>query len=341
FNMQVKVPINSNILKWAIDRKKIDLDNISKKLKIKVDKVKNWLESKDYPTYSQVEKLSKFLRIPFNYFFFDDPPKIEVNLPDFRKTKEFSPLSDNFYEIYFDIQKKLDWIKEKRINNGFPNIDLIGKFKDLNLNEITLKEIANYVKNYLNLDITKFFNSSVDKYFNYLVDQIENLGVFVLRSGVVFYNNQLKLDIREFRGFAIADPIAPFIFINSNDSLKAQLFTLIHELVHLFFGISNITDADIANNENPIEKIVNQITAEILMPQDIIKKLWNNNQDIPENLQNLSKKLKVSEYSLIYRIYNLNLISQDDFNYLLAKNQKEYLKSLENQINKKNKGGNF
>ena len=109
------------------------------------------------------------------------------------------------------------------------------------------------------------------------INKVENSGILVFKSSVLFDNTHIKLDpnkfatLQEFRGFVIADKIAPAILINAVDSMKAQIFTLFHELAHLWIGASGVSDVDYENT-NEVERLCNFVAVEILMPEDRIRK---------------------------------------------------------------------
>src|SRR5690606_23963375 len=107
-----------------------------------------------------------------------------------------------------------------------------------------------------------------------MIAHIEERGILVMRNGVVGNNTHRPLSVEEFRGFAIADEFAPLIFINGADYLSAQMFTLAHELVHVFVnasGISNLQDTYSSNNA--IERFCNQVAAELLVPEAELRPL--------------------------------------------------------------------
>lgn len=61
-----------------------------------------------------------------------------------------------------------------------------------------------------------------------------------MRTGVLGYSNRDRLDADEFQGFAVSDPFAPIVFINDEDAKAAQIFTLAHELAHIWIGETGI-----------------------------------------------------------------------------------------------------
>ncbi len=331
--MKMKIKFNTNILKWVIKKNNLSISELSKKLGVKEEKVKNFLDEKDFPTYKQLHKLADVLRIPFGYFFLERIPENELNIPDFRRNKESIPLSQTFFEIYYDTKNKQDWIKQKRLKNDFPPLDFVGRFCVDN----SPKEIATDIQNTLGISEKDFGKSSSEMLLNFS-NKAENKGILVLKNSILFNNSHIKLDPMEFRGFVLVDKIAPLIFINAADSINAQIFTLFHELAHIWIGESGISDVDL-ENQNQIERLCNQVAVEIFMPEERIEKYWNKNLEPLENIRELSKKFGISKQALSYRALNLGFISPKIQKEILEILKKEWLEEKQEEHKKAEKSG--
>lgn len=158
-----------------------------------------------------------------------------------------------------------------------------------------------------------------------------------MRSGVVGNNNKRPFSKKEFQGFAITDTIAPLVFINSVDYLAAKIFTLLHELAHIWIGKSGISNPEELRTNLPIpivETFCNSVTAEALVSKDEFQTLWNGRADI-EEVNKLAKHFLVSSLVIIRRARELNLIDQPAFGDLLKISQSRVTDK------KKREGGNF
>ena len=127
----------------------------------------------------------------------------------------------------------------------------------------------------------------------------------------------------------LVDKIAPIIFINTRDAEKAQIFTLFHELAHLWIEKSGLTDDFylLESFKHEVEKFCNKVAAEILLPEEYFVKEWSYSFSIEKNLQNLSRKFKVSALAVLRRAYDLNLIDYPEYQYIV--------KTIYDQIKKK------
>ncbi len=154
-------------------------------------------------------------------------------------------------------------------------------------------------------------------YLERLAQNAEAAGILVLRSGIVKNNNRRKLSIDEFRGFALIDDVAPLIFINANDTTTAQIFTLIHEIVHLCIGREGISNPDptkaIEGMRNQTEAFCNKVTAEVLVPEKKFLRDWQSTNTNSENLRRIVRFNKVSHMVALRRAFDLGKLQRDYF----------------------------
>ncbi|MBZ0214519.1 MAG: ImmA/IrrE family metallo-endopeptidase, partial [Nitrospirae bacterium] len=141
---------------------------------------------------------------------------------------------------------------------------------------------------------------------------IEEAGVLVMRNGVVGNNTHRPLDPAEFRGFAMFDHVAPLIFVNAADAKVAQMFTLAHELAHVWVGQSALDDVRIESNR-PLERFCNRVAAEVLVPADEFVREWKGLDPKGAELQRLSRRFRVSRFVVLIRARESGLISRTEY----------------------------
>ena len=76
-------------------------------------------------------------------------------------------------------------------------------------------------------------------------------------------SHHTTIEVEAFRGFALADDIAPFVVLNDQDAKTAWSFTLIHELAHLWLGTTGVSGAFA---DAQIEKFCNDVAGGFLLP---------------------------------------------------------------------------
>ncbi len=145
------------------------------------------------------------------------------------------------------------------------------------------------------------------------IAQADEMGVLVMVSGVVGSNNHRKLDPEEFRGFALSDDLAPLVFINGADTRAAQMFTLAHELAHLWLGESALTDVGPASVPTQrIEVWCNRVAAELLVPLAVLRDEQGPGDPISQ-VPALARRFKVSTLVILRRLLDARRLSRDAF----------------------------
>lgn len=323
-----RIDINKNIIEWAILRAGHEIQDFL----LQNPKVKEWLDYTKKPTVKQLETFSTKLHVPFGYLFLKEPPKEELDFPFFRTgKKETKSVSLNLYDTVQIIQKRQDWLKDYLKDQEFEKLDFVGKF-DINT---PVKEIVNHIRQTLNLRINwASYHITWERSLEHLALQIEEAGILINFSGIVGNNTRRKINVEECRGFVIVDDYAPFMFINSADAKAAQMFTIIHELAHVWVGVSAGFDMKkLLPANDPVELLCDKVAAEFLVPEDYLLSLWKKER----NFKKLNRTFKVSPIVVARRALDLKLISKPTF----FKFYNEYISEVKAKNAKRGSGGNF
>lgn len=290
--------ITPSVLEWAIKRAGVSAESIHKK-------AEQWVSGKARPTFKQAVDIAKTLQIPFGYLWLKEPPKEQEIIPDLRTIGNggLAQMPLELKTAVNDVKQKQEWFKEYAKTNGILKCEAIGRFKGPD----DTQEIADDVT--ARLEIQDLVGSGCDKdrMLKNLIEKIEKLGILVMRNSILRGNTKKKLNLDTFRGFAIFDEFAPLIFINTNDSKAGQIFTLMHEVAHLWIGQSGISDLDIREN-NKIELVCNEIAAKILMPKTKIQKAFREFGD-DRRLERIADRFSVSTLAVLNRLRSLNLLA--------------------------------
>jgi Zn-dependent peptidase ImmA (M78 family)/transcriptional regulator with XRE-family HTH domain len=317
------VKVTPEILKWSIDRVG-GLEMLQKKF----PKLPEWLRMESEPTLKQLEKLANATGTPLGYFFLSEPPHEELTVPHYRtiNNQKTSQPSVNLIDTIHTMERRQDWMRDYLIQLGNDPLPYVGSAKITD----DPKRIAKDMREKLGLK-----NGWADEYRTWedalrnLMIEFENIGILVMANGIVGNNTHRKLDVNEFRGFVLVDDYAPLIFINNSDGKAAQMFTLAHELAHIWYGASAIFDLkQLQPSDEKIEKACNETAAEFLVPEEELRFFWPTVRKDEDRYQQIAKKFKVSELVVVRRASDLELISKDEyFDFYKARQQQEKKKS--------------
>ncbi len=199
--------------------------------------------------------------------------------------------------------------------------------------------VSQKIRNTLNLD--EDWASKLPTWehaLQFLRDTIENIGVLVTLNGIVGNNTRRKLSTNEFRGFVLVDEHAPLLFVNNADFKAAKIFTLIHELAHIFIGKSAAFDLrEMLPANNKLELFCNQAAADFLVPKSQLLDYWTVAKKTNEPFHNLAGKFKVSVLVVARRALDLSLVDKSSFIEFYYQYQKDERRMRTN----KGGGGDF
>jgi Zn-dependent peptidase ImmA (M78 family) len=328
--MKNEVNVKANILTWAIARAGYELQAFTEKYpKLNIER---WLKGEKKPTVRQLEDFSKKVHLPFGYLFLPEPPNENLPIPFFRSNEsKVEKVGINVVDTILLLQQRQDWLKNYLKDNDFEQLDFVGKFK----NSSNVQAIVSDIRKTLNLPenwASQFRNWQLAQ--EHIVQHIEDKGIITVFNGVVENNGFRKIPVDECRGFVLVDEMAPFMFINNADWKSAQMFTIVHELAHIWTGHSAGFDfRKMQPADNPIEILCDKVAAEFLVPENSFNEVWSKNP----NIKYASQFFKVSEIVIARRALDTGKLTRPGFFQFYEENATKEFSKKEHQST----GGDF
>ncbi len=324
--------VTPKILKWARESARRSIEAAAANVNVSTEKLVEWEEGISQPTIKQAENLAKFYGRSFALFFLPDIPRDFLPLQDFRR-KTAKVLSTASIFIIREIQQKQAWISDVFRDNNEEKLSFVGRFS-INSNP---NVVANDILKTLEITPGTYKGDNPIKEW---IEKAESKGIFISRTS--FIHSKLKLDGDEIQGFAIADEYAPFIFINSADWDAPQLFTLIHELAHIWIAVSGISNEieltpRYKDSLDPVEMFCNEVAGNVLMPEQIMTQFNERIFDNSADIFRISKNLGVSSFSFLVRSLKLQLISISKYQKLKQEAEVNFQLYLQKEEDKKAK----
>lgn len=330
--MADKAFITPNVLKWARESAQMTEETAAAKVSVPIDKLKDWEAGTSQPTIRQAQTLAKAYKRPFALFFLPDIPRDFQPLQDFRKS-ESKALTTSSIFIIREIQQKQAWISDVNSENNEEKLSFVGRFTIDN----NPQKVAQDILSTLKINPASYKSENPIKEW---IDAAETNGIFISRTS--FIHTRLKLDSEELQGFAIADPYAPFVFINSDNWNAPQLFTLVHELAHIWIaetGISNEVEPELKQKDklHPVELFCNEVAANALMPKEIVLSFDTASFQSSKEVFKAARQLGVSSFALLVRALNLGIISTSAYQKLKREADIDFAEYLKKEAIKKAK----
>ena len=327
------VPASVPVLRWAAHRARLHDDD----LVTRFNKWPLWLSGEAQPTLKQLEDFARLTHTAIGYFFLPQPPALELPVPDFRTVRDEAlaePSSDLLDTLYL-CQQRQDWYRDHARMHGLPALPFVGSASLSEAPEAVAQRLRETLG--LSAEARRQLATWTDA-LRQSVARAEDAGVMVMVSSVVGSNSHRKLDVGEFRGFALADDLAPLVFLNGGDSKAAQMFTLAHELAHVWLGATGVSDTQTGQvPEQRTERWCNRVAAELLMPLRDLQASHQRNAPIADEIQRLAREFKVSTLVALRRLFDAGYIDRD----ALWQHYREEQERLRTLKERSSSGGDF
>jgi Zn-dependent peptidase ImmA (M78 family) len=336
---------NPKLLKWARTSINYSLEAASTKLNIELHNLLAFENGEIHPPFSLLRKMSEVYKRPLSVLYLPQIPRDFMPMKDYRRLTgdKRIPFSPELSILIRETTERLLAIKEIMEDEETEELDFVGSFAIAD----DEKTIANNIRTVLGINELATFSSRQEA-LNQWIEKVEDIGIFVFQTG-----NEVgkKINVNEARGFVISDKLAPFIFLNEDDAKAARIFTLVHELAHLWLnesGVSNIGFRNINFSEyDPLEVKCNKIAANVLLPsestKEVMKQYVRYTKEFEQVVEYISAKFKVSKTMSARRAFDLGFINQDKYDNIVIKYQDEWekYKAVKDSLEKKSGGPSY
>ena len=306
-----RVAVSPKVLCWARERAGLGLADLQDKF----PRLADWENASSQPTMRQLQDFAKKTRTPYGFLFLPEPPAMDLPFADFRtvENQRAQGISPELMDTVHLMRRRQAWLREERLEAEAEPLAFVGA---ASLSDAPaaigreMRRVLGLVDGWARR--APNWTAAVGE----LRKTIEGLGVMAVINGVVGNNTRRKLDVTEFRGFALSDPHAPLIFVNGADAKSAQMFTLAHELAHLWLGdagegLSGFKGLQPGDGE--VERFCDRAAAEFLVPAAEIQAVWRGVAGGEAPLESLARRFKVSPVVIGRRAMDLGLMERSEF----------------------------
>jgi Zn-dependent peptidase ImmA (M78 family) len=331
------VNVKPQLLRWAIARSRIPKEDLLKK----IPRLAEWEQGERQPTLRQLEDFARRTMTPLGHLFLPEPPVETLSVPDFRTIGD-TPIdrpSPNLLDTIGQMQQRQAWMREYLIELGQEPLPFVGRADSGH----PVTSVAEDIR--ATLQLTDDWAAELDGWEQALMrlrQRIDSAGILIAMNGVVGNNTHRPLDPEEFRGFVLIDPYAPLIFVNNGDFKAAQMFTLAHELAHVWLGKSALFNLVqmLPDERDNDEKFCNQVAAEFLVPRKWMLRLWDDVRGQTNPFPVIARACKVSGLVAARRALDLGLINRRQF-FEFYERETSQLAARRQQRKDRSAGGDF
>lgn len=303
--------VKVEILVWARETAGLTLEEASHALNVPVDRLAKMEKGDLVPTRNQLVKMSTKYRRPLVVFYLPNIPRPSDKGQDFRTLPQGQEgVGESLLQALIrQMQTRQELVKSAlQEADDASELTFVGGSSVAN-GERRVSEVIREVLNFSRDDFRAERN--VDSAFKALRAATERTGVFVVLAGNLGSHHS-AIPVSTFRGFSLADEIAPFIVINENDSRSAWSFTLLHELTHILLGQTGVSGY---GSQQRIESFCDSVAAKFLVQESEVAGLWarirRNGLDNIEAITEFAETYNVSRKMVAFNLLKMGLISNN------------------------------
>ncbi len=305
----IRVPVNPGVLRWARERAGIAQEDLAEKFR----KLPEWESGETQPTLKQLEAFARAVHVPFGYLFLSEPPDERLPIADFRTITDTAKAdaSPNLIETLYAMQRRQAWLREHLVESDAEPLAFAASARLAD----DPGAVGLEMRRTLGLD--EGWAARVRAWQDAVYElrrMIEQIGVMAVINSIVGNNTHRPLSVAEFRGFALTDRYAPLIFVNGADAKSAQMFTLAHELAHIWLGEEGLSGFEtLLPGGTDVEDWCNRAAAEFLAPSHELRERWIEIRREQYPFEALGRLFKVSPVVAARRAMDLRLIERSAF----------------------------
>ena len=304
-----RIQVEPGLLRWACERARIGSSTLAERF----PQLPAWERGEGQPTLRQLEAFAKATHTPVGLLLLPELPDEHLPIPDFRTIADEPigrPSADLLDTLYL-CQQRQAWYRDFAMVTGDRPLEFVGSVRLTD----QVEAVAENIRETLGFDLEErrrlpTWTDALRRF----IERADAAGVLVMVSGVVGSNNRRKLDPGEFRGFALVDDLAPLVFINGADTKAAQMFTLAHELAHVWLGESALSDSDARHvPRHDVERWCNLVAAEVLAPLAVFSREHDAAAELRDELDRLARRFKVSTLVVLRRIRDAGALAPETY----------------------------
>lgn len=300
--------VNPEILTWARETAGLDLAEAASALQIGgkkqsgAQRLQQYEEGTDEPSRPLLLRMVKVYRRPLLTFYLSRPPLTADRGGDFRtlpaeqRSESAAPLDALVRDVHVRQRLLRSALEDADEARDLPFVGSVSVQDDL-------FAVCDRIKKAINFDLDAFRRKrTVADAFGYLRNLVEQTGVFVLLIGNLGSHHS-SISAEVFRGYALADKVAPFVVINDQDAKAAWSFTLLHELVHIWLGVTGVSGGLF---EQQVERFCNDVASEMLLPRAEVARFSIESdriEDLVDAIGRLATERRLSRTMVAYRLY--------------------------------------